>query len=62
MSNKLKEHLLEIASKVTDETSLEDIYLQLALLADIDESEEQETKGEILSHEEVIAKSEQWLK
>jgi predicted transcriptional regulator len=62
MTNKLKAHLIEIANKVTDQTSLEDIYLQLALLTDIDESEEQEAKGEVLSHDEVKAKSEQWLK
>lgn len=62
MTNKLKERLIEIANKVTDQTSLEDIYLQLALLTDIDESEEQEAKGEVLSHDEVRAKSEQWLK
>jgi len=62
MTNKLKEHLIEIANKVTDQTSLEDIYLQLSLLTDIDESEEQEAKGDVLSHEEVIAKSDEWLK
>jgi len=62
MTNKLKEHLIEIANKVTDQTSLEDIYLQLSLLTDIDVSEEQEAKGEVLSHDEVKAKSEQWLK
>jgi len=62
MTNKLKEHLIEIANKVTDQTSLEDIYLQLSLLTDIDESEEQEANGDVLSHEEVIAKSDEWLK
>jgi hypothetical protein len=36
--------------------------MQLALLTDIDKSEEQETTGEVLSHDEVRAKSEQWLK
>jgi hypothetical protein len=62
MANKLKEHLLDIAGKITDETSLEDIYLQLSLLADIDESEEQEANGETLKHEEVVSKSGEWLK
>jgi len=62
MTNKLKEHLIEIANKVTDQTSLKDIYLQLSLLTDIDESEEQEARGDVLSHEEVIAKSDEWLK
>lgn len=62
MSNKLKEHLLEIANKVTDETSLEDIYQQLSLLDDIEASEDQETKGEIIGHQEVISRSAEWLK
>jgi hypothetical protein len=61
-SNKLKEYLLQIAESVKEETKLEDIYDQLALLADIDESEEQERKGEVVSHEEVINLSKGWLK
>ncbi len=60
-SDKIKEYLLH-AGNVKEGTSLDDIYEQLALLEDIDESEEQEKKGEILSHEEVVSRSRQWLK
>lgn len=62
MENKLKEHLLEIANKVTDNTSLEDVYQQLSLLADIEESEKEEAAGQTLTHEEVVSKSGKWLK
>jgi len=60
--SKLKEHLLKIADGITENTRLEDIYLQLALLADIDESEEQEARGETMLHQEVIERSREWLK
>ncbi|MBX2968117.1 MAG: hypothetical protein KF803_01995 [Cyclobacteriaceae bacterium] len=62
MENKLKEHLLKIANKVTDNTSLEDVYQQLSLLADIEESEKEEAAGQTLTHEEVVSKSGEWLK
>lgn len=62
MTNKLKEHLLEIANKITDKTSLEDVYQQLALLADIEESEKEEAAGQTITHEEVISKSDEWLR
>lgn len=39
-SEKLKEHLLQIADNVKHETRLNDVYEQLALLEDIDEAEE----------------------
>jgi len=61
MENKLKEHLLEIAKKITDDTRLEDVYQQLSLLADIEESEKEEAAGQTLTHEEVISKSGEWL-
>lgn len=35
------------------ETTLEDIYKQLSYLSDIDESEEQEANGNVLTQEEV---------
>ena len=60
-SDKIKEYLLQIAGNVKEGTSLDDIYEQLALLEDIDESEEQEKKGEVLSHQEVVLRSNQWL-
>jgi hypothetical protein len=61
-SAKLKEYLLQIAEQVTEKTQLEDIYQQLSLLADVDESEEEEAKGDVISHEDVIKKSKEWLK
>lgn len=61
-SEKLKEHLLQIAGEIKTDTRLADIYEQLALLEDIEESEEEERKGETLSHEEVIKRSAEWLK
>ncbi len=61
-SEKLKEYLHQMADQVKEGTKLEDIYNQLALLADIDESEGQVERGETISHEEVIARSKEWLK
>ena len=59
---KLKEYLHQIAENVKPETQLNDVYEQLALLTDIDESEEQEKSGKVIAHEEVITRSEEWLK
>lgn len=59
---KIKEYLKQIADNVTPETQLEDIYEQLALLSDIDESEDQEQKGEIFTQDQVEEKSKEWLK
>ena len=61
-SEKIKEYLKQIAENVTQETQLEDIYEQLALLADIDESEEQEARGEVLTQSQVEEQSREWLK
>ncbi len=61
-SEKLKEHLLQIAGEIKTDTRLADIYEQLALLEDIEESEEEERNGETLSHEEAIKRSAEWLK
>ena len=52
-SERIKEYLKQIAENVTPQTQLEDIYEQLALLSDIDESEEQEQNGEILTQDQV---------
>ena len=59
---KLKEYLNQIADRLTEDSTLEDVYEQLSLLADIDESEEQVEKGDILSQKEVEAQSKEWLK
>lgn len=40
----LKKYLIQIANKLTSESTLEDVYEQLSLLSDIDESEQQEKK------------------
>lgn len=61
-SEKLKEHLLQIAGDVKEDTRLDDIYDQLALLADIEESEEQVMRGDFVTQQEVEEKSKQWLK
>lgn len=58
----LKKYLIQIADKLTPESTLEDVYEQLSLLSDIDESEQQEKKGEILTQKEVQAKSREWLR
>lgn len=59
---KIKQSLLEIASRVKPNTTLEDVYEQLALLADIEKSEEQERKGEVMSQVAVEKRAKKWLK
>jgi hypothetical protein len=61
-STKIKEYLLQIADRVTPETTLEDIYNQLAFLSDIDESERQDEEGLTFTQEEVELKAKEWLK
>lgn len=58
----LKKYLIQIADKLTPESTLEDVYEQLSLLSDIDESEQQEKKNEILTQKEVQTKSREWLR
>ncbi len=58
----LKKYLIQIADKLTPESTLEDVYEQLSLLSDIDESEKQEKSGEILTQAEVQQKSRNWLR
>lgn len=59
---KLKEYLNQIAERLTEDSTLEDIYEQLSLLADIDESEEQVEKGEVFTQKEIEERSKEWLK
>jgi len=61
-ADRLKEYLILIAENVIPQTQLEDIYEQLALLADIDESEEQGKNSEILSQDQVKDQSKEWLR
>jgi len=57
----LKEHLHRIADRLTAESTLEDVYEQLALLADIESSEEDEREGRVYSTTEVKTRFEKWL-
>lgn len=59
---KLKEYLYEIADKLTPESTLEDVYQHLSLLADIDESEKQVKEGEVMTQNQVREASAKWLK
>jgi hypothetical protein len=58
----LKKYLIQIAEKLTPESTLEDVYEQLSLLSDIDESEQQEKNGETLSQKDVQTVSREWLR
>ena len=58
----LKKYLIQIAEKLTPESTLEDVYEQLSLLSDIDESEQQEENGEIFTQKEVQTISQEWLR
>ena len=61
-SIKIKQSLLEIANRIKTNTTIEDVYKQLALLADIEKSEEQEKQGKVFTHAEVVKKAKKWLK
>ena len=58
----LKNNLLQIAQQVDQHTTLEDVYKLLAMLEDVEASEAQVERGEVIPHEEVMKQSEQWLK
>ncbi|MEQ8478876.1 hypothetical protein [Fulvivirga sp.] len=62
METSLKEHLIQIANRLTPDSTLEDVYEQLSLLSDIEISEQQEKKGEILTQSQVELQSREWLK
>ncbi len=61
-STTLKESLLRIADRVDPSTSIEDVFKELSLIADIDESEHQEESGNTISHDDVKVQAKQWLK
>jgi hypothetical protein len=61
-ATKLKKSLLQIAKKVQADTTVEDIFKQFSFLMDIEESEEQEKRGEIKTQKEVEKISKEWLK
>ena len=58
----LKKYLIQIADNLTPESTLEDVYEQLSLLADIEESEQEEKRGEVLTQKEVQISSREWLR
>ena len=62
MESKLKEHLMQIADKLTPDSTLEDVYEHLSLLTDIEVSENQEKNQEVITQQEVEHLSRQWLK
>lgn len=58
----VKSLLTEVISRLTPESTLEDVYEQLALLSDIEMSEKQELNDQVYTHEEVEKRSQEWLK
>jgi len=62
MRTKLKDHLKQIADKLTAESTLEDVYEQLSLLSDIEISELQEKAGDVLTQQEVEIESKEWVR
>jgi len=61
-ASKIKQSLLEIANRVKSDTTIEDVYEQLALLSDIEKSEQQERDGKVFTQKEVEKKAKKWLK
>lgn len=61
-ASKIKQSLLEIANRVKSNTTIEDVYEQLALLSDIEKSEQQEREGKVFTQKEVEKKAKKWLK
>ena len=59
---KLKEHLNTIANQLTSDSTLEDVYEQLALLSDIEKSEKDEEAGRVFTTEEVKGRLKEWVK
>lgn len=60
--SKIKQSLLEIANRVKSNTTIEDVYEQLALLSDIEKSEQQERESKVFTQKEVEKKAKKWLK
>ena len=57
----LKRYLLSIIDKIDEETTVEDIFRQIALLEDIYIAEQQIDRGEEISQEELENRSETWI-
>lgn len=60
--SKIKQSLLEIVNRVKSNTTIEDVYEQLALLSDIEKSEQQERESKVFTQKEVEKKAKKWLK
>jgi hypothetical protein len=58
----LKEHLARITEHLTPDSTLEDVYEQLALLVDIEKSEEDEKENRLYTSTEVRSEMDKWLK
>lgn len=58
---KLKAYLHQIADSVDAETILQEVYHRLALLTDIEASEQAIKNGEILDNDVVFKNAREWL-
>jgi predicted transcriptional regulator len=56
----LKKELLRILQKVNEQTNIEDLFKQIALLEDIYLAEQDIEQGRLLTHKEVEALSKTW--
>ena len=58
----LQHHLINIAENVTNNTTIEDVFEQLLMLNDIDESEKQIKEGLVYTNKQVKEEAKTWLK
>jgi len=58
----LKETLIKVANSVDDKTTFEEVLKQLTFLLDIEQSEQDEKEGKIITQKEVEKISKEWLK
>ena len=58
----LQNYLLNIAKKVTEKTTVEDVFEQFFMLLDIEESEKQIKNGSVFSHKQIKKEASEWLK
>jgi hypothetical protein len=61
-AQEIKQTLMQIAENVKANTTIEDVYAQLALLSDIEKSEKQVKQGKTYTQTEVRKQSKKWLK
>ncbi|MEL6590268.1 MAG: hypothetical protein AAFQ87_05185 [Bacteroidota bacterium] len=58
----LKSYLKRLIDKIDDQTTVEDIFKQIALLEDVYTAETQITQGEFISQEDLEKRSQLWIK